>query len=59
VPQDLRSRDRGPGHGVDLDVDSRLISINLQEHVAHPQGRALVVGDNDLDLFHEGDYGWG
>ena len=34
-----------PGHGVDL-----------QEHVAGAQGRALVMGDDDLDLLHVGHH---
>jgi hypothetical protein len=33
-----------------------LISVDLQEHVADPQGRVLVMGDDDLDLFHAGHY---
>ena len=53
-PQDLRSRDRRHGHRLDLDVGARLISVDLHEHVADAQGRALVVGDDDLDLFHTG-----
>ena len=54
-PQDLRSRDRRHSHRRDLDVGARLISVDLQEHVADAQGRALVVGDDDLDL-HVGHY---
>ena len=55
-PQDLRSRDRRQRHRLDLDVGARLISVDLQEHVADAQGRALVMGDDDLDLFHVGHY---
>jgi hypothetical protein len=55
-PQDLRSRDRRHGHRLDLDVGARLISVDLQEHVADAQGRALVMGDDDLDLSHVGHY---
>jgi hypothetical protein len=53
-PQDLRSRDGRHGHRLDLDVGARLISVDLQEHVADAQGHALVMGDDDLDLFHVG-----
>jgi hypothetical protein len=52
----LRSRDRRHGHRLDLDVGARLISVDLQEHVADAQGRALVMGDDDLDLLHVGHY---
>jgi hypothetical protein len=31
-----------------------LISVDLQEHVAAAQGRALVMGDDDLDFLHVG-----
>ena len=55
-PQDLRSRDRRHSHRLDLDVGARLISVDLQEHVADAQGRALVMGDDDLDLLHVGHY---
>jgi hypothetical protein len=55
-PQDLRSRDRRPSHRLDLDVGARLISVDLQEHVADAQGRALVMGDDDLYLLHVGQY---
>jgi hypothetical protein len=51
-PQDLRGRDRRHSHCLDLDVGARLISVDLQEHVADAQGRALVMGYNDLDVFH-------
>src|SRR5215468_1295128 len=53
-PQDLRSRDRRHGHRLDLDIGARLIGVDLQEHVADAQGRALGVGDDDLDLLHTG-----
>jgi hypothetical protein len=53
-PQDLRSRDRRHTHRLDLDVGARLISVDLQEHVADAQGRALVMGHDDLDVFHGG-----
>jgi hypothetical protein len=53
-PQDLRSGDRRHGHRLDLDVGAPLISVDLQEHAADAQGRALVVGDDDLDLLHTG-----
>ena len=48
--------DRRHGHRLDLDVGARLISVDLQEHVADAQGRALVMGDDDLDLLHVGHY---
>src|SRR5262249_5395058 len=56
APQDLRRRDRRQRHRLDLDVGARLIGVDLQEHVADAQGRALVMGDDDLDLFHVGHY---
>jgi hypothetical protein len=55
-PQDLRSRDRRHTHRLDLDVGARLIRVDLQEHVVDAQGRALVMGDDDLDLAHVGHY---
>ena len=54
--QDLRSRDRRHSHRLDLDVGPRLVGVDLQEHVADTQGRPFVMGDDDLDLFHIGDY---
>jgi hypothetical protein len=53
-PQDLRGRDRRHSHCLDLDVGARLISVDLQEHVADAQGRALVMRHDDLDVFHGG-----
>src|SRR4029077_16765110 len=35
-----------------LDVGARLIGVDLQEQIADSQGHALVMGDDDLDLFH-------
>jgi hypothetical protein len=32
------------------------MSVDLQEHVTDAQGRALVMGDDDLDLRHVGHY---
>jgi hypothetical protein len=55
-PQDLRSRDRRHSHRLDLDVGARLIRVDLQEHVVDAHGRALVMGDDDLDLPHVGHY---
>ena len=55
-PQDLRGRDRRHRHRLDLDVGARLISVDLQEHVADAQRRALAMGDDDLDLLHVGHY---
>ena len=53
----FRHRTSGVGigadsHRLDLDVGARLISVDLQEHVADAQGRALVMGHDDLDVFH-------
>jgi len=53
-PQDFRSRDRSQPHRVDLDDGSRLVSVDLQEHVANVKGRADLVGDHDLDMIHVG-----
>lgn len=33
------------------------IAVNLQEHLADAQRRALPVGDDDFDLFHTGHPG--
>jgi len=55
-PQDLRCGDRRHSHRLDLDVGVPLIRVDLQEHVADAQGRALVMGYDDLDLFHVGQY---
>ena len=55
-PQDLRGRDRRHRHRLDLDVGARLISVDLQEHVADAQRRALAMGDDDLDLLHVDQY---
>jgi hypothetical protein len=55
-PQNLRGRDRRHRHRLDLDAGAGLISVDLQEHVAYAQGRALAMGDDDLDLFHAGEY---
>jgi hypothetical protein len=55
-PQDIRSRDRRHRHRLDLDVGARLIGVDLQEHVADTQRRALAMGDDDLDLLHVGHY---
>jgi hypothetical protein len=53
-PQDLRGRDRRHSHRLDLDVGARLISVDLEEHVADAHRRALVMGHDDLDVFHGG-----
>ena len=55
-PQDLGRRDGRHRHRLDLDVGAPLIGVDLQEHVADAQGRALVMGDDDLDLLHVRDY---
>ena len=55
-PEDLRGRDRRQSHRLDLDIGTRLISVDLEEHVTDAQGRALLMGDDDLDLLHVGDY---
>ena len=54
-PQDLRSWDRRQSHRLDLDVGTRLIGVDLHEHVADAQGRALVMGDDDLHLLRGDD----
>ena len=51
-----RGRDRRQRHRLDLDVGARLIGVDLQEHVADAQRRALAMGDDDLDLVHVGHY---
>lgn len=39
-----------------LAISARLISVDLQEHVTDAQGRALAIGDDDLDFHHVGRY---
>jgi hypothetical protein len=56
APQDLWSRDRCQGRRLNLDIDARLIGVDLQEHVADAQGRTLGMRDDDLDLFHADQY---
>jgi hypothetical protein len=56
APQDLRSRNRRHGHRLDLDLGARLVTVDLQEHVADSEGRAVVMGDDNLDLLHAGHY---
>lgn len=55
-PQDLRGRDRHRRHHLDLDVGARLITVDLQKHVADAQCGALAVGDDDRDLLHVGHH---
>jgi hypothetical protein len=55
-PQHLRGRDRRQRHRLDLDVGARMITVDLQEHVADAQRRALVMGNDDLDLVHVGHH---
>jgi hypothetical protein len=57
APPDLRRGDGRHGHRRDLDVGAPLIGVDLEEHVADAQGRALVVGHDDLDLRHAGHLG--
>jgi hypothetical protein len=54
APQHFRRRDRRHPHRLDLDVGSRLVRVDLQEHLTDAEGRAVVVGDDDLDLIHVG-----
>jgi len=56
APQDLGSRDRRSGHRLHLDIGTPLISVDLQEDIAHPHGRPFPMGDNDLDLDHTGHH---
>jgi hypothetical protein len=51
-PHDVRGGDRRQRHRRDLDVGAGLLAVDLQEQIADAQGRALVVGDDDLDLLH-------
>jgi hypothetical protein len=45
-------RDWRPGHRLDLDVAAGLVGVDLQEHIADAQGRAVAVGDDNLDRIH-------
>ena len=54
-PEDFRSRNRRHHHRLDLDVGAGLISVDLHEHVADAQGRALVMGDDELHLLRSDD----
>jgi len=53
-PEHVRSGDRHHGHRGDLTLGARRVGVDLQEHVADAQRRALAVGDDDLDLWHVG-----
>jgi hypothetical protein len=57
APQDRRGRYRRHGHRPHLDVGVRRVAVDLQEHVADAQRRALAVGDDDFNLFHTGHPG--
>ena len=54
APKDLGGRERDHRHRLDLNICAGRISVDLQEHVADAQGRALAMGDDDLDLVHVG-----
>jgi hypothetical protein len=54
-PKNLRSRHRRNRHRLHLDVEARLIGVDLHEHVANAQGRALVMGDDELHLLRGDD----
>ncbi len=49
APEHLRSRNRCQSHRFDLDLGARLISVDLEVHVADTQGRPLAMGDDDLN----------
>ncbi len=51
-PHDVRGRDGRHRHRRDLAVGAGLIGVDLQEHVPDAQGRALTMGDDNLDLLH-------
>jgi len=51
-PEDLRRRDRSETHRLDLDIGASRISVDLQEHVADPERRALPMCNDDLDRRH-------
>jgi len=53
-PKDARCRDWRHCHCSHLDVGTGLIGVDLQEHVADAQGRAVAMGDDDLDRIHVG-----
>ena len=50
----FRSRDRRHRHCLDLDVCARLISVDLQEHIADAQRHAIVARKDDLGLPRSG-----
>jgi hypothetical protein len=56
-PEDLRRRNRRYRHCLNLDVEASLISVDLHEHVADAQSRALVMGNDDLHLLNRSDPG--
>jgi hypothetical protein len=54
-PHNARGRKGCQRHRRDLAVGAGLIGVDLEEHVADAQGRALTMGDDNLDL-HAGHY---
>jgi hypothetical protein len=53
-PSSTRFQDGSHRHRLDLDIRASLISIDFQENVADAQGRAIVMGNDNLNLFHVG-----
>jgi hypothetical protein len=48
----VRGRDWGDRHFLGLDLGAGLVSVDLLEHVADAHGRAIVMGDDNLDDLH-------
>jgi len=55
-PHDVRGRDGCQRLRRDLAIGRGLIGVDLQEHVADVQGRALTICDDNLDLLHAGHH---
>src|SRR5262249_47027361 len=51
-PHDVRGWHGCYRHRPDLAIGAGLLGVDLQEHVADAQGRALTLGDDNLDLLH-------
>jgi hypothetical protein len=53
-PKDVRGRHWRHRHCFDLDIGAGLVGVDLQEHIADRQDRAVAVGDDNLDWIHAG-----
>lgn len=54
VPQHLGGGDGDDAHHLGLGFETRRIGVDLEEDVSDAKGRALFMGDDDLNLCHVG-----